>query len=244
MIRVAVCDDEEKIAGEMEKLLLDICNREGIGIDVDVFLNGNELEQEIAKGSRYDLIYMDIQMADGDGITTAQRIREKDENAILVFASAYEKYMIELFRLDVFAFLKKPIENERFEDIFLDATEKIGRKQIYFTYHYKGVEYKLPCMDILYFESRGRKIILHKIRGESNQEFFNGKLSQVERQLDAGKIPFLRIHQSYYVNYHYIRSRSKTEVTLADGTSLKISEDRKKDFGRRYNRLLGDEIEG
>ena len=93
----------------------------------------------------------------------------------------------------------------------------------------------------MYFESSGRKISIHTKDG--NVEKFNGKLLEVEEQLKGGKIPFLRIHQSYLVNYHHIRSRSKTVVTLINGTKLPISEDRRKNFGKQYGKLLGGEVD-
>ena len=241
MLRVAVCDDEKIIANQMEKCVLDICRRENIPVDTDVFYSGQTLEKEISNGTKYDLIYLDIQMANGDGIVTAKNIRKMDENVLLIYVSGYDKYMMELFRLDVFAFIKKPIEDKYFEYIFLDANRKICNSKIYFSFHYKNEEYKVLCTDILYFESSGRKINVH-VRNDSIEKF-NGKLSEVESCLDKGKIPFLRIHQSYLVNYHHIKSRSKTEVTLIDGTKLPISEDRRKSFGEQYGRLLGGEID-
>lgn len=241
MIKIAICDDENIITSQIDNIILDICNREGISFDTDVFYSGQGLEREISKGTKYDLVYLDIQMANGDGITTAKNIRKMDENVLLIYVSGYDKYMMELFRLDVFAFIKKPIENEYFTNTFLDANRKICNQKLYFSFHYKKQEYKILCIDILYFESSGRKINVH-IR-DGNIEKFNGKLSDVEEQIDNGKVPFLRIHQSYLVNYHHIKSRSKTEITLIDGTKLPISEEKKKKFGEQYGRLLGGEID-
>lgn len=241
MIKIAICDDENIIASQMENIILGICSKEGIGADTEVFYSGKSLEKEISKGTIYDLIYLDIQMEKGDGITTAKHIRTMDENALLIYVSGYDKYLMELFRLDVFDFIKKPIEPTYFTDTFLAANQKICNKKFYFSYRYKNEEYKVPCIEIIYFESSGRKINLHIKNG--NVETFNGKLSEVEAQIKGGKIPFLRIHQSYLVNYHHIKSRSKTEVTLINGRKLSISEDRQKYFGEQYSRLLGGEID-
>lgn len=60
--------------------------------------------------------------------------------------------------------------------------------------------------------------------------------------MEKGKIPFLRIHQSYLVNYFLIRSRTKSEVILINGTILSISEDRQKKFGIDYGKMLRGEI--
>lgn len=241
MLTIAVCDDENTIAGQIETLLYDLSEKHGIPIETDVFCSGSQLERQIFAGKKYDLIYLDIEMESGDGISTAETLRKKDENALLVFVSGYEKYMMELFRLDVLAFVKKPLDRVRFENIFLDAHRRICKQRFYFTYHYKNAEYKTPCMDILYFESEGRKIKIHLKSG--SLESFNGKLSDVEKQLNDGKIPFLRIHKSYFVNYHYIKARVKTEVILTDGTKLPVSRDIGPRFGAQYTRLLGGEID-
>ena len=71
---------------------------------------------------------------------------------------------------------------------------------------------------------------------------FNDKLSEVEKSLENGKIPFLRIHQSYLVNYILIKSRSKADITLVNGLELPISEERQKEFSREYGKLLRGEI--
>lgn len=241
MLKIAICDDEKAIAGQIEQYILRICKRENIPVDTDVFYNGKSLEQEVYKGTRYDLIYMDIQMKNGDGIATAKNIREIDENALLVYVSGHGKYALELFRLDVFEFILKPIDIQRFETCFFNAFRKISCLQFYFSYHYKKQEFKLLCMDILYFESKGRKILIHVKEGGLKE--FNGKLSDVEKWAAAGKVPFLRIHQSYLVNYHYISSRTKEVIVLTDGTKLSISEDRQKSFSKCYSRLLGSEID-
>ena len=67
---------------------------------------------------------------------------------------------------------------------------------------------------------------------------FYGKLNYVEKQLGDSKIPFLRIHQSYLVNYRFICKISFSHVTLRDGTVLQISEDRQKKIREQYNNLL------
>lgn len=240
MLSVAICDDEHLITGQMENIIRKICRSENIQAEIDVFFSGGLLEQEISRGKKYDLIYLDIQMEYGDGIQTAKNIRKVDENAVIVFVSGYDRYMMELFRLDVFAFVRKPIDTESFSRIFLEANQKIGRKNFYFSFHYKNEEFKIPCKNILYFESKGRQIKIHSYDGKI--EVFNGKLADVEKRLAEGKVPFLRIHQSFLVNYHMIKVRNKKEVTLITGEKLPISEDRQKQFCRTYGSLLGGEI--
>lgn len=128
MLSIAVCDDENTITGQIETLLCSIAKKHGISIEIDVFNNGLSLESQVLDGKKYDLIYLDIEMSSGDGISTAENIRKRDENALLVYVSGYEKYMMELFALDVLAFVKKPIETARFEKVFLNAKCALARE--------------------------------------------------------------------------------------------------------------------
>lgn len=240
MLRVAVCDDEPMIAHQIENFIYDICSREGINADIGVYDSGDALVKRIHEGQLFDLIYLDIQMKNGDGITAAENIRKTDENAVIIFISGYDRYLMKLFRLDVFAFIKKPIDADVFYETFLDANTKICNKNTFFVFQYKNREYKVLCKDILYFESRGRQVVLYMRSDEVH--VFNEKLSRVEKRLENGKIPFIRIHQSYLVNYVLIKSRSKTDVTLINGMRLPISDERQKDFCKQYSRLLRGEV--
>ena len=239
MIKIAICHDRKAMVNQIENTILELSKIEKIPADTDVFYCGKALEKEIAFGTKYDLIFLDIQMKAGDGISTAQNIRRIDENVLLICISGDDKNIMELFQLDVYAFIKKPIDREIFEKTFLKAYGKICSKMIYFTFCYKYQEYKILCKDILYFESSGRKITLYVRNGDIYT--FNQKLSEVEEKISDGNIPFIRIHQSFLVNYHLIRSRSKAEITLIDGTRLPVSGDRQKDFSRHYNMPLDDE---
>lgn len=239
MLRIAICDDEKVIAGQIENIIVDICERESMGIDIDVFYSGISLEKEIVLGMKYDLIYLDIEMNMGDGITTAKHIRDIDENVILIFVSGYDKYVMELFRLDVFSFIKKPIDKEQFSSTFLEANVKVCSKNAFFTFKYRNEEFKVLCKDIEYFESNARHIIIHTCEGNY---IFNGRLSDVEKKLEKGKISFLRIHQSFLVNYLHIRSRTRVDVTIMNGVKLPISEERQKKFSEMYGKCIRGEI--
>ena len=240
MLNIAICDDDDLIAHQMESVLHNIGNEENVKIDTDVFYSGNDLVREISSGKKFDLIYMDIQMENGDGITAAKNIRKKDEDVMIIFISSYDRYVMELFHLDVFSFIRKPIDRDSFVQIFLEANQRICSRNHFFSFKYKSQEYKVLCKEILYFESKARQINIHVRDG--NKYVFNGKLLEVEKGLSSGKVTFLRIHQSYLVNYLLIKSRSKSNVTLINGEVLPISEARQKEFSKEYGRLLRGDI--
>ncbi|MEG1847462.1 MAG: LytTR family DNA-binding domain-containing protein [Lachnospiraceae bacterium] len=192
------------------------------------------------KKSKYDLIYLDIQMKGKNGISVAKSIREVDQNVLIIYVSAYEKYVQELFEVDATAFLHKPIDEMKFERYFLHAYEKISEKAVYFKCQYKQEEIKVQMGEIVYFESRGRKI--HIRLTDNKEEIFNGKLDEIEEQVKNSKVSFLRIHQSFLVNYHQIRGCNKTQMRMKDGNILSISEEHQKTISKEYSLLLGGEV--
>ena len=187
MIRIAVCDDENVIVNQIEHIISEVCKRESIPVNIDVFYSGRELKRQVTSGTKYDIIFLDIQMKGGDGITAAENIRKVDDNVLLIYVSGYDKYMMELFRLDVFGFIKKPIDEEILTKTFLETYQRVCSKMVYFTFSYKHEEYKILCKEILYFESNARKVTIYTQNGEHYT--FNGKLSEIEQKMSDRKIP-------------------------------------------------------
>jgi DNA-binding LytR/AlgR family response regulator len=239
MLKIAICDDEKAIVAQIKELVEAISERENLPLQAAGYFDGETLLNDISTGQRFDLLYMDIQMPDADGIATVKNIRMLDEDMLIIFVSSYESYCRQLFRLDVFSFIKKPIENDEFARLLCDAAAVIQEKNRPYIFKYKHNEYKIAFKEIVYFESVGRKIKIHLRDGSSEQ--CNAKLSTIEDELTAACVPFLRIHQSYLVNFRLVKARSKTSIAMIDGSKLPISADRLEAFNKQYGKLLGEE---
>ncbi len=97
--------------------------------------------------------------------------------------------------------------------------------------------FKVPFDRIAYFESRGRQIYIH-ISGPAAEdhytEVFYGKMNEVEKQISAVNNRFLRIHQSFLVNFDYVRVIRFSEVVMMDGQALQVSEERQKNARTQF----------
>lgn len=239
MINIAVCDDDLVFASKIESILYNIAKQKLIDVMVEVFSDGSELWKHISSGEIFELLYLDIEMMKLNGIDLAKKVRENDTNVIIIYISSYENYFIELFEVEPFRFIKKPVDEKIFIDYFDKAYERIIQNEAYFEYKFNKVPHKILTKNIMYFESCGR-LILVRTKTESGK--FYGKLNAVEKQLQNSKIPFLRIHQSYLVNYRFVQEISFSKVVLTNNTELQISEDRQKEIRTKYNELLGGEF--
>lgn len=197
MINVGICDDDLIFATKIETMLIKISKSQLIEMNIEVYSDGCELWNDIQNRNTFDLLYLDIEMLQVNGIDVARKIREKDMDVIIIYISSYENYFIQLFEVEPFRFIKKPVDEKIFYDYFNKAYNRILGSDLYFEYKFNKVLYKIMLKDVLYFESSGRLI---KIKGKDENGKFYGKLNMLEKKLENGKISFLRIHQSYLVN--------------------------------------------
>lgn len=110
MIQIAVCDDDsgaaEMIQGIVNEFLKE---RNRLGI-VELFSDGREI---IEYNKKFDLIFIDIEMKDMNGIETAERIHKYDLGVTIVYITSYSKYWRSAYRVHVFDFIEKPVEKAK-----------------------------------------------------------------------------------------------------------------------------------
>ena len=231
MLSIAICDDDIQTTGRMEMLIEKIAKQNFTDTDIEVFWNGKSLADAVVAGERFDIIYLDIEMDKEDGISAAKRIRTYDKNVLIIYVTSHENHMRESFAVRPFRFLVKPVSEEQMENCFKAAYEDINSEDFYFRYSYQRINHKVPIRDILYFESNRRKVFI--ITEEESFELY-GKLNEIEDSLKACKVSFLRVHQSFLVNYKHVKGQAYDFVIMDNGKKISISEDRRKMISEQY----------
>jgi len=240
MIYVAICDDETKIGAELECALLDIFDKLSVKHEVEVFFSGEELCKAIKSGVHYDIIFLDIEFAQNEinGMEVGQFIRNTYNNYIvsIVYMSRVKSYALELFDLQPFNFLIKPLKVEKIEEVIRKYMKIFGFWSRDFTYKIGHNTFKVCVKDIVYLESCDKKIILYLASG-SKDEFY-GSIKEVYQEQLKG-FDFLFIHASYIVNYDYVTALKFNQVFLVDSeTPLPISKHRKNEVRERYYEIM------
>ena len=234
MLRIAICDDDLGFTGSLETLVLEESQSLGIRVETDVFSDGKTLLKSIQSGEHYGLIFIDIEMEQLDGISAARKIRETDRSVLFIYISGYDRYLKELFEVEPFRFLSKPLDKEKFRKYFKEACHRIGETEVFYQFTFNREIRKVPLKDVVYFESRNR--VVHIFLWDGSTTYFYGKLSTVEKELEDSRRYFLRIHQSFLVNYDYIIKMNFFNLTIrmnGKEIELKISEDRQREVRRQ-----------
>lgn len=231
MLNIAICDDDIQTTGRMELLIQKIAKLNFVDTEIEVFWSGESLVDAVVEGRGFDIIYLDIEMDQEDGISAAKRIRMYDKNVLIIYVTSYESHMSESFSVRPFQFLVKPVSEQQMEACFKAAYEDINSGDFYFRYSYQRVNHKIPIRDILYFESNKRKVFIVTEKGSFE---LYGKLNEIENSLRTCKASFLRVHQSFLVNYKHVNGQAYNFVVLDNGRKISISEDRRKLISEQY----------
>lgn len=232
-IKIAVCDDDIKICSHIEKILMEILTHKSIAYEIDLFYSGEVLCREMEK-TKYDLLLLDIELPQMNGVETGKYIREtKNDNITqIVYISSKQEYAMELFAVRPIDFLVKPLKIEQVERV-IDVYIKINsEKKDIFRYKKGYSSNKIEVYKIMYFERVNRKANMFTTEGIVT--FYESLESIYERLKNHG---FLFIHKSYMVNYRYIQKIRYDYVVMTDDKEFPISQSRRKEIRNMYNRL-------
>lgn len=174
-----------------------------------------------------DLIFMDIQLKDIDGMECSSRLRKIDSRAILVFVTNMPQFAIQGYAYDAKDYLLKPVKYSSFNlkmDRIINFVNQIKTSDDFIIINFNNHKTKILKDDILFVEVNQHRIIYH-----TRQEDFeiNDSLSNVEKLLNDKY--FFRSNYCYLVNIKRIDKIDKDTVIIGK-YNLPISRSRKKDF--------------
>ena len=154
MLRMAVCDKEEETCSLIKALA-----EESIGCKVWTFHSDTEL---LESKEKYDILLLDIGNGEPTGIETARKIR-RCYDPILIFIAEGKKHVLDVFDVEAFHYLLKPIDEEKLEEVLKRAENhcKLQKEKEPLIIRVNGENCYVPKEEILYAENYARKVILH-----------------------------------------------------------------------------------
>ncbi len=239
-VRVAICDDEsagrDMLAEKVQKMLPLAAT--------ELYASGREL---LESGTQADILFLDIQMPEMDGMETAKLFREQKKETLIIFVTAAPEYVFQAFDVDAFHYLVKPLSDEKFEKVLKKAVQEIllkraGHREVdeeYIMIQAGGVHTKILLKDIIYAEVFNRKVIIHTTGGATE---YYGKLSDLEKKTGAD---FFRPHRSYLIHFKYVKKYDAASIDMGCGTVL-IAKQNYPEFVRqylKYNQRKGRELQ-
>ncbi len=179
---------------------------------------------------QYDLLFIDIDLNNSiNGLDFAKKIREKDENVLIIFVTNISKFATFGYEVDALNYIVKPIRYQALVACMQKVIKIIKNRptKSLIINTTKGIK-KISIDQIMYIEVEGHDIKVH-LASEIIQ--FVGSLKNVEKNIDSPN--FVRCNYCYLVNLKYIHGIDKNDV-LINNEKLRISAPRKKKFVEQF----------
>lgn len=235
-IRIAVVEDSADDLSNCLSLLNRYSKEKNISFDIQTFASGDAFLMRFK--SQFDFIILDINLSAMNGIDVARKIREKDEEVIIMFATNLAKYATNGYEVDAIDFVLKPLSYASFYLRLERVMKKLGKKNDNFiVVPNEGGFNKIATNNILYVEVISHDIIFHLKEGDEITT--SGTLKKFEEQLKNHW--FIRCNSCYLVNAHNIKRVEKLDIQLANDEVIAISHPKKKGFMESFKKYIMEE---
>lgn len=239
MIRIAICDDEERAVTLHEKIVKHSLQAQGIGYEITAYTQSRNLLYDITDdGFFYDLILLDIEMPGISGMEIPQQIKGFLPNVRIIFVTSHTEYAIDAFELSIFRYVPKNNLEVKLTAAVTDAARLIELEagQEYTIQTANRME-KIPYKDIFYIQRDGKNASIVSSAGTSK---VRKSLQQVFDELNTPE--FIFIDRGYIVNIIQIMKISDGMAVLKNGEQLPISRSHLQDVKQKINQFWGAHI--
>ena len=232
MYRIAIVEDDREYVKELKTYLMQYAAEEGQEFEISVFYDGAEiLENYVPK---YDLILLDIEMQKINGMDAAEKIRETDENVVLMFITNMAQYAIRGYSVGTLDFVMKPITYYTFSMKIKRALKRVQKREIssILLTLPDGVK-KLEARQIYYLEVQNRQLHYHTDEGEI---VVRGSLQSAENLLPSDT--FAKCNHWYLVNLMHVTEVRKNTAVVGP-FELEISRRNRSGFLEALTKYMG-----
>lgn len=231
MLKIGLCEDNEIQHNQILSFLETISLPKHT---INSFYKGNDLYNSIQEAVKdkepYDIVIMDIDLPDGNGINFSKQINVFSPHTIIIYMTSYEDYVSDVYDTEhIYFILKKNYQKYLPHALSLanDALNKQRRTSLKIFWNKE--EYNILQKDIFYME---RKLRTTFIVTPTHIYSTSEKLEDLLKRL--GGETFAMSHRSFIVNLKMVQEITKDSALLVDGTSIPIS--------RRYYSAVKDKI--
>lgn len=216
-LKIAVCDDDPMMLERLRTIV-----EQTLSAAWDLEMTWDTSPQGLLeKNSEFQIVVLDIQLSEENGIALAQTIVAQNPDCHIIFVSGFLCYVSDVYDVPHLGMVLKADLEEQLPKFLLRAAEEISaQSEQTLTVNFRGKPQQLRISNIYFMERKGH--ITH-IRLRSGQQVLHSRekldvlLSQV-----SGR-DFCRCHVSYAVNLRWVESMRGRDFVLVDGETIPIS---------------------
>lgn len=235
-MNIAICDDIVEYRLSIKCYATEYFKIHHLNYTIEEFQSGTDL---LNSNTNYDILFLDIELGDSNGIDIAKEIQEKNKNTVILIVTSYHQYLDDAMDINVTRYIDKPINQNRIYSALDKALSVINEGVITFRMKDNQIA-RLKLSEIIYAEAKFKGVFVYT---KSQSYRIKETMKQLHTMLTASC--FAIPHSSYIVNLNYVRDYKREEIALTEPYSnIKISVATRKqaNFKRRFLDFIGEDI--
>ncbi len=220
-INIAVCDDSKDYSEIVTNFILNVISNR-VDCNVSTFNSGNHLVQAFEE-NKYDIIFLDMEMPDINGIDTGKKIREVSNNAIIFYLTSHKKYAFESYSVGARDYLLKPVSYATIEKVLVDCIKELeGNFKYLDVKDIKGIVHRIPIDNITHILRKKADRKLHIYTLDKKEIIVSQSLESVEKSF-LHNINIVRSSKSCLINLDSVREINKNIITFINDSEEEAS---------------------
>lgn len=229
-MKILICDDELKYLSDLKLHVEQYMNNRFAKFTIDATTSSNEI---FYNNSSYDLVFLDIEMDEINGISLAKELKKRNNKVVIFFITAYNGYQDDAMDLRAFRFFEKPFNVDRLYSGLDKAMEYIDESYVDIYLYDNQMQKRILIDNIIYIKSESRKIIIVTTEGE----FFTREGFLYWNEVLPTSF-FYQVHKSFLVNLHHIDIYKYTELYLNNNDRIPIAPRKQSAFHKYWFEYL------
>ena len=184
-LKIGICDDETTYIHDITSHLDQYMIQNDVDISYDTYISGKKLLSHITTNpDSYNVLFLDVEMQEIDGLSLAEKIKSIQRNIFIVFVSNYPEYMQDSFRVHPFYYLVKPLSKDTFTNTINDIIATIDSEHKLVTLLCTDkAEETIDIKNVLFIDVEDSKRGILCFHFFDHNLFAKGKLSAWEEKL-------------------------------------------------------------
>ena len=213
--KIAICDDAETDRNYITDMVNQWAGISGNRVQIHSFASAEHFLFQYEEQKDYDILLLDIEMGEMDGVTMAKKLRRENETVQIVFITGYSDYIAEGYEVAALHYLMKPVNRDKLFMVLDRAGEKLAKNEKVLSFETGGEMVRVPVYQIRYADVLGNYVTIHA----AEELKVKMTLGELENALDER---FFRVSRSIVVNLTCISRVTRTDIFLNDGTVLQL----------------------
>ncbi len=234
-LAIAICDDDNVALAEETNLIAKILSEKNIKGTVKRF---NAPENLLASPVQYDIIFLDVEMGELNGIETAKKIKKENKDCLIIFITNYWDYLDNAFAVDAFRYWKKPLDEHQLSNGINSAIKELNgmHQTITVTVRSGKVDILVKSIVYVYVSNKITRIV------SLNGEIYTYDTYKSIYDVVSGLGHFGEPYRGYCVNFFYVQNYTQDKLICAyqeKTYDLKVSRRKFEEFDMAFNTWLG-----